>query len=288
MDSTFECYCYIECYDHILIHNYQQAIETGKQAINECLKDIYENLCLGEAHFKTGQSDLALEHFKKAEMNATNKKWLVAIYNLLGSAYHLKGDLENALLYFSKSLRFAEELGDKSSELAQLNNIALIFLKEGELDKALDYLDKSLELATNENDKASRYNNIGVIYSDKGEYVKAVDYFKKAIESYTQCDSYVGSAQAMLNLGNTYRKMKDFNNAYFYLQEGLKMVQKAEDKFWEAVGYGNLGWYFKDQGNKKLAKDYLSKAYEIFKSIGARAEARMVLIDLSEVEQLQA
>ncbi len=205
-----------EYFNYLATKNYQSTIKLEEQIVNLYPESFEANIYMGRLYYRSGQFDLALENFKKAEMYATNKKGLVAIYSLLGSAYHLKGDLENALLYFSKSLRFAEELGDRSSELAQLNNIALIFRKEGELDKALNYLEKSLELATNENDKASRYNNIAVVYSDKGEYAKAIDYFKKAIESYTQY-----------------------------------------------------------------------KAYETFKSIGAKAEARMVLIDLSELEQPQ-
>ncbi|MGC9110229.1 MAG: hypothetical protein ACP5HI_08455, partial [Caldimicrobium sp.] len=56
---------------------------------------------------------------------------------------------------------------------------------------------------------------------------------------------YHGSGKTMLNLGNTYREAKDFKNALFYLNEGLKRVQKVGDKFWEGLGYEYLGLYFK-------------------------------------------
>ncbi len=81
----------------------------------------------------------------------------------------------------------------------------------------------------------------------------------------------------MLNLGETYRKAKDYKNAKFYLEEGLKRVQKVGDKYWEGVGYGYLGLYYKDLGDRKLAREYYNKALEIFKSIGAQSDALVAL-----------
>jgi tetratricopeptide (TPR) repeat protein len=77
-----------------------------------------------------------------------------------------------------------------------------------------------------------------------------------------------------LNLGNTYRKMKDYEKAEKYLLEGLEGVKKVGDKYWEATGYQYLGWLYTDKGDKKTAKDYLTRAYNLFKSIGAEGMLR--------------
>jgi tetratricopeptide (TPR) repeat protein len=89
----------------------------------------------------------------------------------------------------------------------------------------------------------------------------------------------------MLNLGNTYRKIKDFENTEYYLSEGLKRVQKVGDKYWEGTGLAYLGWYAEDIGDIKSAREYLTRAYEIFKSIGAEKDASEVLKDLSELKE---
>jgi tetratricopeptide (TPR) repeat protein len=89
----------------------------------------------------------------------------------------------------------------------------------------------------------------------------------------------------MLNLGNTYRKIKDFENTEYYLSEGLKRVQKVGDKYWEGVGLTYFGLYFIDKEDIKSAREYLNRAYEIFKSIGAEEDASVVLKDLSELKE---
>ncbi|ADC90062.1 TPR repeat-containing protein [Thermocrinis albus DSM 14484] len=274
-----------ECANYLNAKDYVRAIQAGQEAVKLYPRSVDAYFCLGIAYYKTGQLNLALENFKKAEAYAVRDDDLMYIYNWLGSVYDSKGDLDNALLYHSRSLDLAKKLGNRKLEATQLNNIALIFDKKGELDKALSYYEESLRLQTNELDKAPTYNNIAVIYDKKGDYTKAIEYFKKAIDISTRYGDYHGSGIAMLNLGNTYRKLKDFDNAYFYLDEGLKRVKKVGDKYWEGVGYKNFGWYFMDKGDKKLAKDYLNKAYEIFKSIGAEAYASQVLSDIASLER---
>ncbi len=272
-----------DCFNHLAAQDYQKAIISGQQAVSLYPTSFTANFCLGRAYYQTGQLDLALNSFKKAEMYATSKQYLAAAYGWLGMTYNNKGDLDNALFYYDKSLKLDIELGDKEGEADDLNNIAVIYREKGEFDKALSYYEKSLSLSS-EKGKADTYNNIALIYGGKGEYAKAVSYFKKALAISTRYGNYHASGEYMLNLGDTYREMKDFNNAYYYLQEGLKMVKKVGDKYWEATGYKYLGWYFQDKGDKKLAKDYLTKAYAMFKSIGAEADAQDALYSLEELK----
>ncbi|MFZ8861144.1 MAG: tetratricopeptide repeat protein [Thermocrinis sp.] len=84
-----------------------------------------------------------------------------------------------------------------------------------------------------------------------------------------------------LNLGNTYRKMKDYEKAEKYLSEGLEGVRKVGDKYWEATGYEYLGLLYIAKGDKKTAKDYLTRAYDLFKSLGAERDAEIVLSRMS-------
>jgi tetratricopeptide (TPR) repeat protein len=89
----------------------------------------------------------------------------------------------------------------------------------------------------------------------------------------------------MLNLGDTYRKAKDFSKAEENLNEGLKRILKVGDKYWEACAYKYFGWFYRDIGNVKLARDYLTKAYELFSSIGAKADAADVSQSLLLLEK---
>ncbi|MGC8942089.1 MAG: tetratricopeptide repeat protein [Sulfurihydrogenibium sp.] len=276
-----------ECAYYLNAGDYQRAIEVGQRAVELYPKNVAAYFCLGKAYSQTGQIDLAIDNLKKAESYTTKDDELMVIYNFLGLNYETKGDLDNALFYHSKSLNLAKKLGNREVEAYELNNIAIVFRDKGDLDKALEYYEESLRLKTNEKDKAPTYNNIAYIYSDKGDYKSAIEYFKKAIEIAERYGDYHGSGMYMLNLGDTYRKVKDFKNAYYYLSEGLKRVQKVGDKYSEGWGLAYLGWYFRDKGDIKSAREYLNRAYEIFKSIGAERDASDVLKDLSELDKIE-
>lgn len=267
----------IKCVYYISTNNYQKAIEAGKQAINLYPKDGDAYVCLGMAYYAIGQLNLALENLKIAEMYVTDKEVLMTIYGNLGDVYWRKGDLDNALLYSNKSLDLTKKLRNKEAQAVVLQNIAAILGSKGKLDEALNYCKEALKLTTDNLIKAQVYNNIAIIYAEKKEYNKAIDYFNTAIKLYKKYNGYHYISRTMLNLGNTYRKMKDFDNAYFYLSKGLEGVQKIGDKYSEALAYAYLGWYFKDKGDKELAKDYFNKAYELFESIGAEAYAQEIL-----------
>jgi tetratricopeptide (TPR) repeat protein len=273
------------CYNFHKAGDYKRAIEVGKVAVEKYPNNLNAHLCLGRSYRMVGEFKLALEHLKRAESLTSNKEDLMYIYNQIGMIYHAMGYLDDALLYYSRSLSLARDLGNKSMQASVLNNIGVIYERKGELDKALDFYEESLRLQTNEKEKAITYNNIAVIHDKKGDYQKAVKYFQKAIEVGERHGDYQGVSQTKLNLGDTYRKMKDYEKAEKYILEGLEGVKKVGDKYWEAVGYYFLGLLYRDKGDKKTAKDYLTRAYDMFKSIGAKGDAEYVLSDIQKLEK---
>jgi len=274
------------CFNYLKAGDYKRAIEAGKRAVRLYPKDNGAHLCLGRAYFEVGELGYALKSMKEAERLTTNKTRLMYVYGWLGSIYNRKDDIDNALFYYSKSLFLSRELGYKEEEAIAISNIAAIYDKKGDIDKALDYYEQSLKLISDEKEKASIYNNIALIYDKKGNYQKAIEYLKKAIEIGERTGDYHGVAQYMLNIGEVYRRAKDFYNASEYLDEGLMRIQKIGDKYLEATAYKYLGWLYIDKDNLRLAADYLTKAVNLFNSIGAKGDAQNVLYDLNEVKAI--
>jgi len=273
------------CFNFLKAGDYRRAIEAGRRAVEKYPNNIVAHYCLGRSYYEVGEFKLALEHMKRAESLSSNKKDLMSIYNEIGNIYHSMGYLDDALLYYSRSLSLARDLGDRKVQAGVLNNIAGIYEMKGELDKALSYYEESLRLQTDEKEKATTYNNIALIYGKKGDYQKAVEYLQKAIEIEERYGDYHGVSQWKLNLGDTYRRMKDYEKAEKSILEGLEGVKKVGDKYWEATGYKYLGWLYRDKGDKKTAKDYLTLAYNLFKSLGAERAALDALLSLQELEK---
>jgi len=265
--------------------DYKRAIEAGELAVKKYPENLNVYLCLGVTYYNVGELNLAYENAKKAESLTDNEKNLMYIYNLIGNILKRMGRLDDALLYFSRSLSLAKNLGDTDMQSTVLNNIATIYHERKELDKALSYYEESLSLQVNEKVKAGIYNNIAGIYSKKGDYQKVVQYYQKAIEIAEKYGDYHRVSMVKLNLGNTYRKMKDYENAEKYLSEGLEGVKKVGDKLWEATGNVYFGRLYKDKGDKKTAREYYNRAYNLFKSIGAEGNAQEVLNDIKKLDE---
>jgi FOG: TPR repeat len=178
------------CFNFFDAQDYKRAIEAGKRAVQKYPKNSDAHFCLGISYYQVGEFKLALKHMKRSESLTSNKKDLMLIYNQIGLIYHRMGDLDDALLYYSKSLSLAQDLGDKSMQASSLNNIAGIYKEKDELDKALGYYEESLRLKTDEKEKAITYNNIATVYYQKGDHKKAVEYFQKAIETSERYGDY--------------------------------------------------------------------------------------------------
>jgi len=274
------------CWNFNRAGDYKRAIEAGELAVKKYPENLNVYLCLGLTYHKVGDFNLAYENAKKAESLTNNEKVLMYIYNLIGLILVGMGRFDDVLLYYSRSLSLAKDLGDTDRQASLLNNIADIYYnKKGELDKALSYYEESLSLKTNEKDNAVTYNNIAIIYSKKGDYQKAVEYLQKAIEIAEKNKDYHRVYRVKLNLGDTFIKKKDYENAEKYLSEGLEGVKKVGDKHWEATGYRNFGRLYKDKGDKKTAREYYNRAYNLFKSIGAEENAQNVLNEIKELDE---
>jgi len=270
-----------DCINYFNAGNYGIAISVCEKAVRLYPKNLEAHLCLGKSYYQVGELDKALKNMKDAERLVVRKDVLAAIYYNIGLIYDRKGELDNALFNYNKYLSLSRELKNKRGEAVALNNIAVIYDKKGMLDKALKYYELSLKLEYDEKGKNPIYNNIAAIYSKKGNHKKAVDYFKKAIEIGERVEDYHGVAITMLNLGDTYRIMKNYDKALDMLNDGLKKIQKVGDKFWEAVAYEYLGLLYMDRGNKGFAKEYFTKAYTLYNSVGAKANAENIILYLS-------
>jgi len=267
------------CFNFHNARDYKKAVEAGKEAIKKYPNNFKAHYCLGLNYGMLGELKLALEHMKRAESLTSNKRDLMHIYNQIGLIYEKMGYLDDAFLYYSKSLSLAQDLGDKSMQASALNNIAGIYKKKDELDKALGYYEESLRLTTDEKEKAITYTNIAVIYYKKGDYQKALEYFQKVIETSERHGDYHTASVVKISSGDAYRRMKDYKKAEKYLLEGLEGVKKVGDKYWEATAYAYLSLLYKNQGNKAKAEDYFIRAYQLYKSIGAEESAKGILYE---------
>ncbi len=94
-----------------------------------------EHIALGLSYEKRGETDNAIEEYKKASKN------LPVAYLYLGNIYFQKGDLEHAKKYYRKTIKEKPDISDA------YNNLAWVYYTEKEnLAEAMSLVLKALEL----------------------------------------------------------------------------------------------------------------------------------------------
>jgi len=260
---------YEDCMNYWNWGDYKEAIKAGKLAIKKHPKDLGGYECLAGVYRDSGKLDLAYETMKKAEKIAHSKEDLMNVYSEIAGILRDMGKLDEAIVYYNKSLNLARNLKDLLKQVFTLENIADVYDRKGDLDKALSYYNEALNLETFEVNKAHICNSIADIYDKKGDHQKSIEYRQKAIGYIQQVkkEGYLGEVDEKIEIGNTYKRMKDYKNAEKYILEALNRAKKNEDEEGEVYSYIALGDLYKDMGDKKRAKEYYQLAYKAFKSL---------------------
>jgi signal transduction histidine kinase len=149
-----------------------------------------------------------------------NHKDLIADgYNRLGYAFEIRSANDSALVYYQKGLKINQIVNNKLGTSYALESIAGILNKQKRYNDALRYLRQSLALRVGLKDK-----------------------FAQSI--------------SLINLGETYRSLKNTDSAIFYGKAASAMAQEVQ--FLDLAGYSNtfLSDIYKDQKDFKNALQY--------------------------------
>lgn len=184
-----------------------------------------------------------------------------------------KGDLQNALLRYQKSVAISREINDGKSVADALAKLGIIYNFQGNIPQALKHYREALDLSEKEGyltSMASVLSNIGIIYSDQGDLVKSIEYVSRSLAIRSMLKNKNGMANSYNNLGYSYAKLKDTAKAMECYQKELKVSEETGDKGDIAQAYNNIGTIYFDQEKYELCLTYYLKALEIRRQAGLR------------------
>ena len=247
-----------------------EVIPKTEQAVDSLLAIGFDNL--------EKNSGISFQAARQAESIATEiqyKEGLAGVFNLLGNNYLDFGDHEMANTYYLKAIRTEEELGNDRGIASALNNLSLIYVEQEDYDTAAEYLEESIKTwqsLDEDYESLISTNNLGVIHRRQGNYEKALDYFwetsKRAI--LTEEPDSISYIIATLNIGNTYRNLKDYTRARIHLDtaiEYLKRHKMTSHMIFSYIVMGNL-YYETDQPDKAI--EYTLEGLRLAESEGMR------------------
>jgi tetratricopeptide (TPR) repeat protein len=224
-------------------------------AFNEQLKDLAEKKL--SSSLPSPEKKFYLKHLANA-------------LNNMGYVYNMQGRVKEAMVFFGRSLKIQEEIGDKHGVAYSLNNIGYMYNMQGQVKEALDYYNRSLKIREEIGDKrgiAESFINIADVYSDQGQMKEALDYHNRSLKISEQVNDKDGMASSLHNIAFIYNSYGKVKEALEYHTRSLKMCEEIGDRQGIALELNSIGVIYNQQGKTKEALDYIGRSLKIKEEI---------------------
>ncbi len=186
---------------------------------------------------------------------------------LRGNIFRLMGRDEAALPYLERGLDLAHEMQDASRSLHAMLWLVRIYTDTGNLDRASTLLETTRRMAMTLGDEAALVEvegRISDVADRRGDHVEERRASLASLEHAQRSGSKKWLAQALLNLGDSYLKTRDFAQSLKYSKQALPMVMTLRESgdlpivlFNEGLAYIGLG---NIKPGEKLAEDAIAQA----------------------------
>jgi len=209
------------------------------------------------------------------------------LLNNIAAVYTTNSDDVKALEYSFRSLKIAEQLGDKLRILSALNTVANIYNNKPQTkDTALNYLLRALPLCEDIGDKESYgiiAENIGQIYYEKKDDANALQYFNKSIEALGANNT--SSAFAYNGIGKLYRREGKPDEALKYHNLALSIGKKANAGSHIMQSYEEIGNVYASKNDFGTALGFFKQSEALALELQSKTTLKDLYVEMSETFQ---
>lgn len=204
---------------------------------------------------------------------------LLSVLNSLAGETPQKADILNALAWkykginVDKSIEYSERAKSISEKINYTSGIITALRYEGiayrnkrKLAKALELFMMSLKFSeklADTNAIAASNTMIGTVYHALGDDLLAINYNQKAIELYLAINKADGLCASYNNIGNSFKKMKKYNEALENFSHSLDYAQSLTDTSRIIEVINNIGTVHIEQNNLDEAFKQYSRAIRL-------------------------
>lgn len=218
----------------------------------------------------------ALDLYKEAKED----KNISICYDQIAHIYQEMGNYEKALIYAKEGLKWAKQSNHYMSELSLYSNIGIYYRRLKQIDSTLHYYNLGLALAEKHNQQieiARNLSNIGIVYSeDLRDYNRAETYYKQSLELCNRLGITYGIYINWLNLGNTYKNKKHYDNSRKAYDSASVYLAQLKTPSEEATL--EESWYklYKEQGNFQKALIHYERYNEIIQTLNLEEQKKQI------------
>ncbi|WP_462319012.1 tetratricopeptide repeat protein [Marinilabilia sp.] len=157
---------------------------------------------------------------------------------------HYLHNPESSIPFFNNALNLALQIKDSVQIAYVYNNLGDAFYLTGNIALANEYAEKSLDIFKNIGHKrgmAYAFINLGLNDRAKEDYESSFDCFFRAIRIREQIGDSVGMASAYLEVARTLLQMDNKREAMEYFKRSLKLHEELNNKKYMAFSLQGIG-----------------------------------------------
>ena len=148
----------------------------------------------------------------------------VEVINVLGIIHHMKGEWDDAMDYYNKSLALLHEDGSSPnyllSEVYILSNIIELLLRQGKWLKVEGLIKRYIQTSDKIHDPrmiARGFWLEGMLHEGRGEWIKAIMSYNSALKKYSGFTDPVHIGEIHISMSNVYSKQGKWERALDHL-----------------------------------------------------------------------
>ncbi|MEM6397566.1 MAG: tetratricopeptide repeat protein [Bacteroidota bacterium] len=247
----------------------QNTADSLRAIINSAADDQtqFENRILLARTLHENEPKNAFTILQESYQEATSKNHpaVVDISYALAEVYEKEKLLDSAIIIYEQTRQLAQQYNNQSAEVRSLIDQGYLYSVKNELQRGLNLNKAAYEISKDLDnpDLLSRAtNSLGRSYSFLGKFDSSSIYLQQAID--LQREKLGNDAriifQLKMNIGNNYGRAGNFDQAQKEYEEGLELIQAANDSSGICSAYRNMGAAYYFSGEYPAALEVLQKA----------------------------
>ena len=179
---------------------------------------------------------------------------------------------DSSILFSRRAIELSDDIPYESAKALGFKNIGIVYYDKGEYQNALDYFTRSLRIFEIEKDTSgisNLQNNIGSVYNSIGDYPNALEFFIKSLRNAEVVKDSLRIGTALLNIGTAYSEDEEtYSDAIENYRRSIDIFEDIGYVPGVAVANINFGeWYLKTERPQE-AIPYLERALKVFRDNG--------------------
>jgi len=207
-------------------------------------------------------------------------------YARLVTLHQRTGNLDSAQYYLSLYTVLRNNYpNDKRVAINYANTTGLYYKTMGRPKEALPYMLESLHAipANNKTRLAGQLLNVGNVYNDIGDFNNAVTYHLRSLTLFEEIKNARGQSFALQSLGSDFLGLNQYTTAEKYLLQSEKLKTELGDKRGMLSSWTSLGEVYRNLNKPDKAKTYLTKAIERAREFNATPDLKNLLYNMALV-----